>query len=274
MGQTTNEIRRRREKYAEQRGKKVVDLNRYERRKTSKKVIKKNRRKNRMRAILATLGITVGGVALLTAGNDKAQQPKEPVTTENNISKTNSRDEFVNSLSVTNMPEIAQTQEKEDIYQTIVNEYNEQYPDEPINVTDLGILSSNPTAQIYEVDGQYIQDYDLDRETYPDARLVEDDNIDEYLIINKNSNDVVLAMADIADNGVNSQAEYVNVEKYMYNSENGQKIYMGKQVTLGDSQEDKEALFDNLEDKYEEVVKAQEEARVNKRLEDLGIDDK
>lgn len=274
MGQTTNEIRRRREKYAEQRGKKVVDLNRYERRKTSKKVIKKNRRKNRMRAILATLGITVGGVALLTAGNDKAQQPKEPVTTENNISKTNSRDEFVNSLSVTNMSEIAQTQEKEDIYQTIVNEYNEQYPDEPINVTDLGILSSNPTAQIYEVDGQYIQDYDLDRETYPDARLVEDDNIDEYLIINKNSNDVVLAMADIADNGVNSQAEYVNVEKYMYNSENGQKIYMGKQITLGDSQEDKEALFDNLEDKYEEVVKAQEEARVNKRLEDLGIDDR
>ena len=81
-------------------------------------------------------------------------------------------------------------------------------------------------------------------------------------------------MADIADNGVNSQAEYVNVEKYMYNSENGQKIYMGKQITLGDSQEDKEALFDNLEDKYEEVVKAQEEARVNKRLEDLGIDDK
>ena len=274
MGQTTNEIRRRREKYAEQRGKKVIELNKYERRKTSKEVIRKNRRKKRIRAILAALGITVGGVALLTAGNDKAQQPKEPIATENNISKTNSRDEFVNSLSVTNTPEIAQTQEKEDIYQTIVNEYNEQYPDEPINVTDLGILSSNPTAQIYEVDGQYIQDYDLDRETYPDARLVEDNNIDEYLIINKNSNDVVLAMADIADNGVNSQAEYVNVEKYMHNSENGQKIYMGKQVTLGDLQEDKEALFDNLEDKYEEVVKAQEEARVNKKLEDLGIEDR
>ncbi len=274
MGQTTNEIRRRREKYAEQRGKKVIELNKYERRKTSKEVIRKNRRKKRIRAILAALGITVGGVALLTAGNDKAQQPKEPIATENNISKTNSRDEFVNSLSVTNTPEIAQTQEKEDIYQTIVNEYNEQYPDEPINVTDLGILSSNPTAQIYEVDGQYIQDYDLDSETYPDAKLVEDDHIDEYLIINKNSNDVVLAMADISDNGINSQAEYVNVEKYMYNTENGQKIYMGKQITLGDSQNEKEALFNNLEDKYEEVVKAQEEARVNKKLEDLGIEDR
>lgn len=274
MGQITNEIRGRREKYAEQRGKKVIELNKYERRKTSKEVIRKNRRKKRIRAILAALGITVGGVALLTAGNDKAQQPKEPIATENNISKTNSRDEFVNSLSVTNTPEIAQTQEKEDIYQTIVNEYNEQYPDEPINVTDLGILSSNPTAQIYEVDGQYIQDYDLDRETYPDARLVDDDNIDEYLIINKNSNDVILAIADIAENGINSQTEYVNVEKYRYNSEKGQKIYMGKQITLGDSQNEKEALFNNLEDKYEEVVKAQEEARVNKKLEDLGIEDR
>ena len=81
-------------------------------------------------------------------------------------------------------------------------------------------------------------------------------------------------MADISDNGINSQAEYVNVEKYMYNTENGQKIYMGKQITLGDSQNEKEALFNNLEDKYEEVVKAQEEARVNKKLEDLGIEDR
>ncbi len=272
MGQTTDEIRRKRQELANRKGTEIRNLSKKEKRKTSQKVIRKKRKEKFIRGIFLALGITIGagGHALLTAGNNKEQETKETVTTENTA-----REEFINGLSVTNTPEVAQNQEKEDIYQTIVNEYNKQYPDDQISINDLGILSSSPTGQIYESEGQYIQDYDLDREVYPDAKLVEDDYIDEYLIIDKSNNDIILAMAYIRGNEMNnSQAEYIDVEKYIVNSDSGQKIYMGKQITLGETQEEKEELFENLENKYQEVVKAQEEAKVNKRLEDLGIDDR
>ena len=71
MGQTTDEIRRKRQELAYRKGTKIIDLTKKEKRRTSQKVIKRKRREKFIRGIFLALGITIGagGHALLTAGN-------------------------------------------------------------------------------------------------------------------------------------------------------------------------------------------------------------
>ena len=256
MGQTTDEIRRRRQLEANKKGKKIENLNRNERRRVSKKVLKKKKRNKAIKAILAAIGITtlagLGGRALLPSGNDKENE--NTITTESTLPST-THEEFVNKYreDIETEPNM-QTQENIDIYQTIVDQYNEQYPDADITAEDLGIICSRPSNQLYRNgEESIILDYDLDEEAYPNAELIGIDSQKVYIVIDKKNEKIPIAMTKIDGN-----FEQVDVVKYIADTE--RNPYTSQQIAL--TEENKENMYQELEEKYNEVVhEAEEEER-------------
>ena len=243
MGQTTDEIRRRREIEARRRGIRVEDLNKNVRRKTSKKVMKRNKRRKAIKGLLAAIGIgAVAGIALLPSGNEKENK----VAVESTVENTNTaHQDFVNKYKENvNTQEVIDKQQ-EDIYQTIVKKYNEQYPDADITIDDLGIIRSMPSDQLYKNGEQYIQDYDLDNEKYPDAESIDVYAPIVYMVIDKKNEKIPIAMTKI-----NGEFEQVDVIKYIADTQ--QNPYTSQPITV--DEENKEQMYEGLETKYNEVV--------------------
>ena len=127
--------------------------------------------------------------------------------------------------------ETEEISEKNELFNMIVEEYNEKYKDTPITIDDLGIIYTTSSNRIYYENGKYILNYDWDKASHPNAELISAE-IPTYIVLNNKTNSPVSAIAQFStQDGL--KAKNIEVEKYILNYSNtGTYINDGKTVDL------------------------------------------
>lgn len=228
-------------------------LTNYER----KKIVKQVHRQMKLRvvtaAILASLGISIGigtGSRLIGDGNSEKNNIK---TVEQD--KSGKRDEFIKGVKVdTNELEDInelQNNEKNNIFEQIVDEYNSKYPDDKIQEENLGIIETEPDFLIKQKNNdntiKYIQNYKTEgvEENQECVHDNDDVQIDKtYIVINKDNGTIILSQGMIDGQVVDIDSKVIRFNNKDYESNNT--------ITLGESEADKVGIYNDLKRKFEE----------------------
>ena len=155
----------------------------------------------------------------------RANYEKESISiNENDIIKTNN----IENLSYT---DDVKDQEENKLFNMIVEEYNQMYPEDKITVDDLGIVYSISSNRIYYEDGKYILNYNLDRNEHPNAKIISAE-IPTYIVLNNKTMSPISAVARLSsEHGL--KETNIDVEQYILNySDTGIYLKNGKTVDL------------------------------------------
>ncbi len=207
---------------------------------------------------------------IINKGNENIQE--NDTTLENNIIKTND----IENLSYTD--NMQDEKEENKLFNMIVEEYNQRYPEAPITVEDLGIVYSISSNRIYYENGKYILNYNLDRNAHPNAKIISAE-IPTYIVLNNKTMSPISAVAKLS-NEYGLKETNINVEQYILNySDTGIYINDGKTVDLimenPKNLEEIDKYNEEIYKLYEEQCKERQESLDNiekqERIEKLQI---
>lgn len=214
-------------KIENEKGKK---LNEKGKEKVTKNVEAKRKRRgirNTFLALLGSVGIVVGGNALLTSGNqpetgEKQTDTKTEVENKENTS-TNKKEAYLKELQ--NMDLYDQTdisQEKisnANIIDEIQERYNDSLPEqEKIDKDDLGIIkqAEGTVGQIIEdTSGEkvkYIKEPKSVGELQEGQTHIDDQVKDGYYLVNNNNNETIAGVIEIADGYYEIRIDYASIK--------------------------------------------------------------
>lgn len=236
-----------------QKAEKIVEQERRE----QKREHKINKIKRKIVAILATLGIAIGGTALLNSG--KEPEPESPSgqetdidTEKDNETPKTDREKFLEGLQEgidqnINGAGESQNEQLNHTIDTILEEYNENLPEEEkINKDDLGIILRNNVGEghIREVtseDGKiaYVENPLVSGDLPEGQEWVDEKNIsNEYILVDTENNSTVAGMGTIDNTKTEIDVQYASFggQEYVKNDE----TYVGlpEGVNLEEAYED------------------------------------
>lgn len=262
---------------------------RIEQKREQKRENKIKKIKRKIIAILATLGITIGGgAALLGAGEDN--EPKTPTGQEtdmdnekdNETPKTD-REKFLEGLQEGIDKNINGTGESQneineqlnDTIDAILEEYNTNLPEEEkIDKDDLGIIFRDNVGEAHvrqaiDENGEKIYiDNPLVAGNLPEGEeWIEASNIqDEYILVNTENKDLIAGMGTIDNAKTEIDVQYADFggKEYVKNDE----TYVGIPEDI-----DIEEAYEDFSDYYQFRVQQQEEQQTNEtQIQDDGFE--
>lgn len=251
MNKKTNEIREEIKKKEERLKRKLTER---EKRNIIQRIERKYRRKNLIRGTLVALGIAtagVGGVKLLTSGDDKKVVLEETEDKSNN--KTNS---FKESIKINITEQETTDKEKKDYRETInqlLEEYNQKY-DTDLTNNDITYLRSKPSYLSVDENENYIYD--------AKGNTPAKENVDVtgyvYVIINKNDKKIISSIGKLS-RGIKSEIKNVDTKVAM-DWERNEYIESDKKIdfTEGKTPEQIEVIYESIKEGFEERAEEQE----------------
>ena len=232
----------------------------------ARKIHKKQKRKAAVIAMFAALGIgtatTVGVVKTLNAGK------------EIEASEKSKEEEFKEQYKVDNI-NTQEPEEKNKILKEIVEKYNAQNPDAPINEADLGILYSKPSFLIKQEneDGtaKYIQNYNITQDSLEENQKIVYDAVGDqnsleeeqyytdgyYSIVDTSSNKILYTIGDINNKLMEIETKAIRSKE---NKENPAQEYTEAEVTLKPeftSEAQMAKFYIDVKEKFQERLQAQ-----------------
>lgn len=274
MSRTTNEIRKREyelqkriaRRDAERNGEELTDtelrrrarnvrLTTKQRRKIEARVVKKHKRRVRITAILAALGISVGGVAIkrLTEGEKGRPIPtSQEEIPEEQISEPESEKEassFRDELKTTTY---------NDVLSKVAQEYNLEYG-ENVSANNISYVKSKPQFLAIDENGNYISDYKENRK-YPEY-VVQGSGFDKgtadiganYVFIDNTSDRIIGAIGKVNDKVYNIKTTAVKTydgKEYTgeyYTTKTGALALKEANVLNGIKDKEKEEMYEAIE---------------------------
>ena len=243
-------------------------LTKEQKHKIARKVHRRMKRTIARGAIYTALGLTaiVGGSKLLPSGDKEPIQ--EPTTQEMTTEEKNTESSFKEGLKVDITEQaIEEDKEENNIFEQIVEEYNNEYPENTISEDDLGIIESKPQFIVQGKDSEgnnyYVQNYKIQAQELKENEelLYNGDNskVDEiYVVINKKDGTIIYSQGMI-------DAKIVTVDTKVIQDKEGKEYFSGNTINLGDSEAQKVIINDKLKDKYNEVLEKNAERNTDKQ---------
>ena len=240
-------VREKKKEIEEKTGRKVSDKGK---KIIEQKILEKDRREER-RKKLTKAGIAIVGALGVTA---------TAVTGYNSITKDNSNDEkYPKQESQQDIPkgtEKEETIEENKIFEQIVNEYNEKYPETPIKEEDLGIIKSKPQFLIEQTneDGtvEYVQNYKTTGDTLEENQNYIYEGINDIYVVVNNADKTVILTEGMVNYHV------TDIETKIVKSGNNEYVSRENSFTLSaESEAEKTEQYIDLRDKYEERLQEQ-----------------
>lgn len=247
-------------------------LTKEQKHKIARKVHRRMKRTIARGAIYTALGLTaiVGGSKLLPSGDKEPIQ--EPTTQEMTTEEKTTESSFKEGLKVDITEQaIEEDKEENNIFEQIVEEYNNEYPENTISEDDLGIIESKPQFIVHGRDengnNYYIQDYKMQAQELKENEeiLYDDDNakVDEiYVVVNKKDGTIIYSQGMI-------DARVAVVDTKVIQDGEGKEYGPGKTITLGDSEAERVIVNDKLKDKFKSIV---EEKNTEKQNDDSEME--
>ena len=124
------------------------ELTEKQRKRITEKIVKQEKRKRNIKAVLVSLGILTGGVVLLNPANEPETKPTIETTVDEAKTTSDAKEEFTQSMKVKTYNQILED---------IANEYNEKYGTK-LSPTDITYIKSNPQFLAIDNNGVYVQD--------------------------------------------------------------------------------------------------------------------
>lgn len=270
-----------------QKAEKIVEQEMIEQRREHKREHKINKIKRKIVAILATLGITIGGATALLNSGEKTE-PERPSGQETDIDngkdnetpKTD-REKFLVELQEGVDISINGTKESQneineqlnDTIDAILEEYNGNLPEEEkINKDDLGIILRNNVGEghIREVtseDGKiaYVENPLVSGDLPEGQEWVDEKNIsNEYILVDTENNSTVAGMGTIDNTKTEIDVQYASFggQEYVKNDE----TYVGLPEGV-----DLEEAYEDFSEYYQfRVQEKQQESE--SQVQDNGFD--
>ncbi len=221
----------------------IIDEGRRQEARKDKKPHKKLSKKIK----LALGGVLLGGTLLAGVGSSIKQttpnninvntvkQEQELSFSNQDLSSSKGNIDNLNYIDYTSNQDLQiqaeeETQEKNELFNMIVEEYNQKYPDTPISVEDLGIIYTISSRRIYTENGKYILNYDLDKAKHPNAELISA-GIPTYIVLNNKTMSPVSAIAEISTKE-GFKPKNIEVEQYILDYNSGTYTNDGKTIDL------------------------------------------
>lgn len=242
-----------------------------------KRIVKQEMQKEKRRKIIgiAALGLTTGSVFFGVMSNQIKQaqlaQETAKVKTEANItSQESERTTFLNRIKIKEQDTV---KEENEILSYFSEEYNKQFPEANISEEDLGIIGKTANNfYIVDLDEQEnIVRFSQDTNIASVDQLTENQDFlqngdygvsdigSNYVVVNKNNNRIIApAIGKIKVQGEqDSQMILIDTDSVRLIS-NGKEYISGDSVMqIPEDQETLKQLYNQLEEKYEEIVEKQ-----------------
>lgn len=247
-------------------------LTKEQKHKIASKVHKKMKRAIIRGSLITAMGLTTIGVGakMLNPGEEK-EPTQEPTIQETMTEEITAEKSFKEELKVDITEQtIEDEKEENNILEQIVEEYNNQYPEDTIGVDDLGIIESKPQFIVQGRDengnNYYVQDYKMQAQDLKENEefLYNGDNskVDEiYSIINKKEGTIIYSQGAV-------DAHIVVVDTKVIQDGSGKEYYEGNSITLGDSEAERVIINDKLKDKFKSIVEEKNEEKNSEKQND------
>ncbi len=229
--------------------------------------------KFRMIALLAALGVTVGGGALLLGDKEYNQnEGNNRLEVSTDIDKQIPKvKQFSNEIKVNILKEIGYEDTKQIITESadrvllqIALKYNERYETD-LTPDDLSLIESKPQFLGVIGDNTYVQDY---KSTSPVDYHISDNwkdktSIDKiYIIINSRTNEIIASIGRVNYKVTNIDTKIVMNDKRKEYLEAEDKI----DITEGKTDEEKEQIYNSLKER------CLEQDKVNNRFDNKQME--
>ncbi len=217
------------------------ELTEKQRKRITEKIVKQEKRKRNIKAVLVSLGILTGGVVLLNPANEPETKPTIETTVDEAKTTSDAKEEFTQSMKVKTYNQILED---------IANEYNEKYGTK-LSPTDITYIKSNPQFLAIDNNGEYVQDY---KETQKYDSYIQDKIKNIYVFVNKKDNTIISSIGKVEDEVQNIDTKIVmDSQKKEYIS-NSKKI----DITQGKTNEEIDEIYNAMEIKQQEKEKNKE----------------
>lgn len=217
------------------------ELTEKQRKRITEKIVKQEKRKRNIKAILVSLGILTGGVVLLNPANEPETKPTIETTIDETKTTSDAKEEFTQSMKVKTYNQILED---------IANEYNEKYGTK-LSPTDITYIKSNPQFLAIDNKGEYIQDY---KETQKYDSYIQDKIKNIYVFVNKKDNTIISSIGKVKDEVQNIDTKIVMDSQRKEYISNSEKI----DITQGKTNEEIDEIYNVMEIKQQEKEKNKE----------------
>lgn len=217
------------------------ELTEKQRKRITEKIVKQEKRKRNIKAILVSLGILTGGVVLLNPANEPETKSTIETTIDETKTTSDAKEEFTQSMKVKTYNQILED---------IANEYNEKYGTK-LSPTDITYIKSNPQFLAIDNKGEYIQDY---KETQKYDSYIQDKIKNIYVFVNKKDNTIISSIGKVKDEVQNIDTKIVMDSQRKEYISNSEKI----DITQGKTNEEIDEIYNAMEIKQQEKEKNKE----------------
>ena len=208
------------------------ELTEKQRKRITEKIVKQEKRKRNIKAILVSLGILTGGVVLLNPANEPETKPTIETTIDETKTTSDAKEEFTQSMKVKTYNQILED---------IANEYNEKYGTK-LSPTDITYIKSNPQYLTIDEDGTYVQDY---RQSGENNEYIYDNIKDVYVFINKKDDTIISSIGKVENEVKNIDTNIVMLSGKQEYVESDKKI----DITKGKDKEQLEEMYKAMQEK-------------------------